>query len=105
MSLFGYVEGDSNCDINNVILRCACVDRCELEVEKEVNVNAPNEYYFILKSKSRYDNLNIIEVIKLKLKKIWCILRGKDYTYYDIVVEEPSMKKFIESLQKLVESK
>ena len=44
-------------------------------------------------------------MIKLKLKKIWCILRGKDYTYYDIVVEEPSMKKFIESLQKLVESK
>lgn len=104
MSLFKYVEGRSDGVgvPDNVILRCGCIDRCELEIEKYKDEFEPAEYFFTFKSKSRYNNLNMIEALKIKLKKIWCIIRGKDYLYYDIEVDEQAMKEFVKGLQELV---
>ena len=116
MALYGYVEGrDDGLGVpDNVILRCSCVDRCEIEVEKQkgeviekrgnMEVRLPDEYYITFKSKAYYNTLNMIDALKIKLKKIWCIIRGKDYTYYDIEVQPKAMKKFVEGLEELLKN-
>lgn len=118
MALYGYIEGRSDGlgVPDNVVLRCDCADRCELEVERQLGdeitldnadgtskkSRLPDEYYITFKSKSRYNTLNMFEALKIKLKKIWYIIRGKDYLYYDIEVDEKAMKQFVESLQDLI---
>lgn len=118
MALYEYVEGRSDGlgVPDNVVLRCACVDRCELEVErqegdyitatneegKDNKMKMPDEYYITFKSKSRNDTLNVFEALKIKLKKIWYVIRGKDYLYYDIVVDDKAMRKFVEGLQEML---
>ena len=114
MALYDYIEGrDDGLGVpKNVILRCSCVDRCELEVERQKGdcitddqtgkqFRFPDEYTFVFKSKAINNNLNMLDALKVKIKKIWYILRGKDYTYYDIVVGEKAMKDFVKALQKL----
>ena len=55
MALYGYIEGRSDgVGIpDNIVLRCDCVDRCELEVEKQCWENEPAEYYITFKTKNR----------------------------------------------------
>ena len=117
MALYGYVEGRSDGVgvPDTVILRCDCVGRCELEVEKQkgdyyIKVSAdgkeaekaPDEYFITFKLKARDNTLNIFEALKLKLKKIWYVIRGKDYLYYDIEVDANAMKQYVEALNKMV---
>ena len=118
MALYEYVEGRSDGVgvPDNVILRCSCVDRCELEIErqegdyitttnadgKDSKMKMPDEYYITFKSKSRYNTLNMFEALKVKLKKIWYIIRGKDYLYYDIEVDDKAMRRFVEGLQEMI---
>lgn len=106
MSLFKYIEGRSDGVgvPDNVVLRCDCVERCELEIGKYKDDANTVEYAFVFKTNPRYNNLNVIDVLKSKLKKIWYIIRGKDYLYYDLEVDEQAMKKFVDGLQKLVNS-
>ena len=114
MALYGYVEGRSD-GIgvpDNVILRCDCADRCELEVERQEGewvttgetekMKMPDEYYIVFKSKARYNTLNMFEALKIKLKKIWYIIRGKDYIYYDIEVDSSAMRKFVDGLNEML---
>lgn len=119
MALYGYIEGRSDGlgVTDKVILKCECVDECELEVNKCVdeisvdNVDGDirkipfNKYSFIFRSNERYNTLNVFEALKIKLKKILYIILGKDYTYYDIVVDEKAMQKFVHSLQNLIDGK
>lgn len=115
MALYGYVEGrDDGLGVpDNVILRCDCVDRCELEVERckgdhivddvtGKTFKEPDEYFFVFKSRAQYNNIGMFEALKIKLKKIWYIIIGKDYTYYDIEVGEESMSKFVKALEDLI---
>lgn len=114
MALYGYVEGRSDGlgVPDNVVLRCDCADRCELEVERvegdyintseTEKMKMPDEYYIVFKSKARYETLNMFEALKTKLKKIWYIIRGKDYIYYDIEVDDKAMRSFVNGLQKLI---
>lgn len=119
MALYGYIEGRSDGlgITDKVILKCECINECELEVNKytdEINVDnvdgsselVPfNEYSFVFKSNERYNTLNAFQALKIKLKKIWYIILGKDYTYYDVIVDEKAMKKFIDALHNLVDGK
>lgn len=36
----------------------------------------------------------IWQVFKRKIKKIWCILRGKDYFYSDTIMSEADFEEF-----------
>lgn len=48
------------------------------------------------------ESRNIFQVIGRKLKKIWFIIRGKDYYYSDIVMDEiefESFREYINGLQ------
>lgn len=114
MALYGYVEGRSDGVgvPDNVILRCDCVDRCELEVERQYGqtinngdkeMKLPDEYYITFKSKSRYNTLNMFEALKIKLKKMWYIIRGKDYLYYDIEVDAKAMRQFVDGLKEMLD--
>lgn len=115
MALFGYIEGRSDgIDITDkVILKCNCIDECELEVNKYKDVLDDGhgksfeyiDYSLIFKTKNRNNTLNAGEAFITKLKKIWRVIRGKDYMYYDVCLDEKAMKKFIESLQNLVDGK
>ena len=44
-------------------------------------------------------NMSCWRVFKLKCKKIWCILRGKDYTYSEILVSKEEFKDLQEYIQ------
>lgn len=117
MSLYKFIEGrtDGVGVPEKIILRCDCIDECELEISRfkgsytitngNKSVKEPDEYFFTFRGNVRNNTLNMFEALKIKLKKIWCIIRGKDYLYYDIEVDEYAMKEFTESLQKFVNSK
>ena len=107
MALYGYIEGRSDgVGIpDNIVLRCDCVDRCELEVEKQCWENEPAEYYITFKTKNRNVETGVFKSLWIKLKKMWCIIRGKDYVYYDIEVDDKAMKDFYNALGKLINKK
>lgn len=107
MALYGYIEGRSDGVgvPDNIVLRCDCVDRCELEVEKQCWENEPAEYYITFKTKNRNVETGVFKSLWIKLKKMWCIIRGKDYVYYDIEVDNKAMKDFYNALGKLINKK
>lgn len=107
MALYGYIEGRSDGlgVPDTVVLRCSCVDRCELEVEKECWNDKDINYCITFKTKNRNIETGIFKSLYIKLKKIWCIIRGKDYLYYDIEIDENSMKDFHNALGKLINKK
>lgn len=107
MALYGYIEGRSDGlgVPDNIILRCDCVDRCELEVEKQQWDDEPTEYYITFKTKNRNIETGVFKSLWIKLKKIWCVIRGKDYLYYDIEIDDKAMKDFYDALGKLINKK
>lgn len=117
MALYGYVEGRSDGlgIADKVILKCECIDECEIEVNKYTDeivtgnkdgrTLTMNDYSIVFKTKNRNNILNVSEAFMTKLRKIWHVIKGKDYMYYDVCLDEKAMKKFIESLQNLVDGK
>lgn len=107
MALYGYVEGrDDKLGVpDNIVLRCDCIDRCELEVERQSFEDEPVEYYITFKTKNRNIETGVFKSLWIKFKKIWCIIRGKDYLYYDIEINEGAMKDFHKALGDLINKK
>ena len=50
---------------------------------------------FYTSQKSRWD------IFKEKCKRIWFIIRNKEYSYFDILVEPEDMKEFKEFVNKI----
>ena len=76
-----------------VTCKCGCQDSIHIKVDKE-----DSEYYCLVTymngNWSRDQGDKIHRTIGRKLKKIWCIIRNKDYYYSDIIMRKSDFQIF-----------
>lgn len=83
-----------------VTCRCGCEDAIHIKVDDE---DKDTDYYAI----QTYMNGNwyrdqddrILRIIGRKLKKIWAIIRNKDYYYSDVLMSCEDFKKYKEYIE------
>ena len=80
-----------------VTCKCGCQDTIHIKVDDE---DKDADYYAIqtYMSGNWYCNQNdtIIRCIGRKLKKIWAIIRNKDYSYSDVLMSHEDFRKYKE---------
>lgn len=78
-----------------VTCHCGCEDSIHIRIDKE-----DFDYFAIATYLSgnwyRDQDDTILRVIERKLKKIWSIIRNKDYYYSDIIMNKKDFKAFKE---------
>lgn len=86
-----------------VINTCDCGCGSELHIQKFKDDCIEDTEYFLSLHSSKWfeEQVGIFEKIGIRLKRIWYILRGKDYLFMDICMSSSDFNKFIESLQTL----
>lgn len=94
-----YTTKDSNDIYMNC--HCGCGQGLKVIVEKD---NFDDSYVFIEFFSSNFyhtQDMSILNVIKTKLKKIWYIIRNKDYCYSEILLTKVDFDKFRNALNKV----
>lgn len=85
----------NNKENTECIITCKC--GCDDAIHFVVDADDPNLYMIATLVESRFyseqDN-KISRVIKKKLKKIWAIIRNKDYYLNEIVMSKDEFKEF-----------
>lgn len=83
-------------DGNNLVVdcECGCDEGMRIRIDKE-----DEDMYFILSYTSgnfynEQENNKLRRVIYRKLKKIWSIIRGKDYYHSEICMSKDEFKEF-----------
>ena len=76
-----------NKDKNELIVNCRC--GCEDSVHIRIDTEDPDWYAFMT-----YMNGSFYTGISDKLKKIWAIIRNKDYYYSDICMTKEEFEEF-----------
>ena len=86
-------------DKKELIVTCGC--GCDEAIHFQI---APfdddnDDYAFITYMNSNFyrdQGQSIINIIRMKLSKIWSIIRNKDYTYSDLLLSKKEFNKFKE---------
>ena len=77
-----------NCkNYSTMFCKCGCGDGVILKVEKD-GVGASLQLV-----SSRFSSQQENSLIE-KLKRIWCIIKNKEYRYFDILIDENELKEF-----------
>ena len=76
---------------------CGCEEAIHLRIEPFDNDNENYIFLTYLNSNFYRDQCqSIVNVIRMKLRKIWSIIHNKDYTYSDILLSKEEFNKFKE---------
>lgn len=89
-------------DIDEIIVMCGC--RCDDGMHISIVKDEYNYYSVLSYINSNYyrdQNIKVFKVIKNKIKKIWTILRGKDYRYSEIIMNKNDFHKFREYINSI----
>lgn len=81
-----------NCNNDELIIscKCGCDDGVHLSVTKD-----DEEYAFITFTNGNFYKEQKSPIIT-KLKKIWAIIRNKDYYYSDIIMSKSEFEMFVD---------
>ena len=77
--------------------KCGCGNGIVLKADNEdgeVSLQIVSDYFYLMQNKGKMS-------IKEKIKRIWCIIKGKEYCYFDIVIEKDELQEFKEFVEKL----
>ena len=86
-------------DGNNLMVDCGC--GCDEGLRIRVDKYDDDNYFMVSYTNGSFyrdQNESIFKVIGKKLKKIWCIIRNKDYCYSEICMSREDLKEFKEFL-------
>ncbi|SCX09396.1 hypothetical protein SAMN02910339_01333 [Lachnospiraceae bacterium YSD2013] len=75
---------------------CGCEDAFHIKVYEEEDIGVKG---FLTFMKSDFDteySKNPWRAFKIKMKKIWMILRGQDYCYSDVIMSKEDFERFKE---------
>lgn len=77
-----------------VTCKCGCDAACHITIEKD----GRDTYTIVSFMNGNFytDQYGGLDLLKEKLKKIWAIIRNKDYYYADVVMNEEDFKVFKE---------
>lgn len=86
-------------DKKELIVTCRC--GCENAIHIKVNDDDKEDDYYAFQSYMngnwyRDQNDKILRTIGRKLKKIWAIIRNKDFYYSDVVMSSEDFQKYKE---------
>ena len=87
-------------DGKNLIVDCNC--GCDEGLRIKIHPFDDERYSILTYTSGNFykeQNMSSWRVFKLKCKKIWRILRGKDYTYSEILVSKEEFKDLQEYIQ------
>ena len=92
-------------DNKELIITCECgcddsIHFCVSEDEETYNYYAIMSY---MNGNFYKDQYGMFGVLKEKLKKIWAIIRNKDYYYSDVVMNGEDFKRFKEYINQFGE--
>lgn len=82
-------------DKKEIIVTCNC--GCKSSVNIRIDEMEDIGYAFLCFLKGNYYveyNNNSWRAFKVKMRKIWCILSGKDYCYSDTIMTKEDFEKF-----------
>lgn len=89
-------------DDKELVITCDC--GCDNGIHFKVDRDDETDMYCIMAFMNgnfyRDQNEKILSVIMKKLKKIWAIVRNKDYYYSDIIVNKQEYEEFKEYINK-----
>ena len=86
---------------------CGCGEGVHIRIECDpVDVDNPNTdtfaYVTCLNANwYRDQNMSIIDVVRVKLKKIWAIIRNKDFYYSEILMSRNDFETFREYINEI----
>ncbi len=76
-----------------VTCKCGCMSSYHILIDDEYKEYG--QYAFMCFMKSNYDTeFGPWTALKIKLKKIWCVIRDKDYYYSDTVMSLEDFEEF-----------
>ena len=84
-------------DRKELIVTCDCGCMNSFYISVDDSCKDINHYGFLSFMKNNFYteySLNPWRAFKIKLKKIWCILRGKDYFYSDTIMKKADFEEF-----------
>lgn len=84
-------------DGNDMLIDCCC--GCDHGIRLKIDKDDCNYYCFMTYTNGcfyRDQNDSVWRVIRKKLRKIWAIIRNKDYYYSDIVLTKYEFEEFRE---------
>lgn len=98
MSVF--INKSKNTDEIIVTCMCRCDDGIHISIVKD-----DYDYYSVLSyinsNYYRDQDANVLRIIANKIKKIWTILRGKDYYYSEILMNKEDFEQFREYINSI----
>lgn len=82
-------------DDNELIISCSC--GCDEGIHIKIDDNYGDYAYQVFTNGNFYkEQYGAFGTLKEKLKKIWAIIRNKDYYYSDIVMSKEDFQEFKE---------
>lgn len=82
---------------NVIFCKCGCGDGVVLKVDKyenELSLQFVSDVFYFFQNKGKMS-------IKEKLKRIWYIVIGKEYCYFDILISKEELQEFKDFVSKL----
>lgn len=78
---------------------CGCGDGVHLKVTKDDD--GKTVYLSFVTDRFYSGQGNAFSRFKEKLKRIWCIIRNKEYSYFEIIMNESDIQNFKEFVEKI----
>lgn len=86
-----------------ITCKCGCHDSIHFRIDDE---DAQYDYYALMSYMNGNfykDQYGMLGILKEKLKKIWAIIRNKDYYYSDVVMNGEDFNRFKEYINQFGE--
>ena len=77
-----------------VTCNCGCMDSFCIKVYEEEDCDLYGYAGFMKNDFNTEYDKNPWRAFKIKMKKIWCILCGKDYYYSDVIMTKEDFERF-----------
>lgn len=87
-----------NGNFKTMFCKCGCANGVVLRADNEkdfgISLRLVSDNFYMC-------NGNIINSFKEKVKRIWYIISGKEYCYFDILIEPKELQEFKEFVARL----
>lgn len=85
-------------DCKTFFCNCGCHNGVTMKIEKDedfgLSINLVSDNFYMRQT-------GVFGIIREKIKRIWCILRNKEYCYFDICMSNDDLNEFKKFVEKL----
>ena len=92
------VNGKDTADYKAIFCNCGCHNGIVMKAKKDddfgLSINLVSDDFYTRQS-------GVFRIMKEKIKRIWCILRNKEYCYFNICMSNEDLIEFKEFVGRL----